>query len=482
MLAAGPLPSTPSTVMDDGKKSSIAKRSRSKFSALPRAKEMREEDDWTRVKDPKQKKRIQNRVAQRTYRTSLSLSCHPSLSLSSHRLPQLPADPWPPGHRMKARLDELQARLDTHEGYHQPTSLPVAAPPTSADLQMPFGLEGSLSPAHHPSMPCVPQQQQPAAAAPPPLDPQFMAASHGFYDASPVAASLSDVEGSPAAFGAADLAMFSSPSLGAANTVPSPPPPASASSYGLLSPPSMPDHTHVKAEDPSPNFMLDCMSFQSQLLDRLNSLQKDAAAVPTTAAAGVAATAPTSAPSLAMGGMDRRLEHVVAQAEAAGFESFDHMVTAYYTHRATDPASPLADEQRLSRRRRLPRVVADVCAASRAWDDWEREGLVGAAGEALLACGDGEAAARVLGPHVSSLLDAQAAGDVAAAADARVTMKRTLQDQLPGLWAVATSALAADAAWQWDRSNAALAVAVLLNFSGRLSGDQLSCLVGACLS
>ncbi|KAG6002744.1 hypothetical protein E4U21_002801 [Claviceps maximensis] len=55
-------------------------------SSLPNPKELSIEDDWTRVKCPKEKKRIQNRVAQRTYR-----------------------------HRMKARLGELQARLDSHE-------------------------------------------------------------------------------------------------------------------------------------------------------------------------------------------------------------------------------------------------------------------------------------------------------------------------------------------------------------------------------
>jgi hypothetical protein len=45
--------------------------------ALPSAGEIKlsAEDDWTKVKDRKEKKRIQNRVAQRTYRMDNIKSC-----------------------------------------------------------------------------------------------------------------------------------------------------------------------------------------------------------------------------------------------------------------------------------------------------------------------------------------------------------------------------------------------------------------------
>lgn len=59
-----------------------AKKTMMPLSALPRNGELREENDWTKVKDPKEKKRIQNRMAQRTYRTSKGI-CQPGRPVPS---------------------------------------------------------------------------------------------------------------------------------------------------------------------------------------------------------------------------------------------------------------------------------------------------------------------------------------------------------------------------------------------------------------
>lgn len=73
-------------------------------------------------------------------------------------------------------------------------------------------------------------------------------------------------------------------------------------------------------------------------------------------------------------GLDERLEYVLSCTRAAGFESFDALVTAYYNGNFED-SSPLAIEQRLSRNRGLPSVVADVFRDARRWSDWERRGF-----------------------------------------------------------------------------------------------------------
>jgi hypothetical protein len=76
---------------------------------------------------------------------------------------------------------------------------------------------------------------------------------------------------------------------------------------------------------------------------------------------------------LANATLDQRFEGVMRQVEAAGFDSFDDLVSAYYSGSFTDP-SPMANEQRLSRNRRLPNVIANISKAANDWTAWERRG------------------------------------------------------------------------------------------------------------
>lgn len=72
--------------------------------------------------------------------------------------------------------------------------------------------------------------------------------------------------------------------------------------------------------------------------------------------------------------VEKQLETVMEAVSAAGFDNLDSFITAYYCATLSG-TSPLATQQRLSRQRRLPRVLADVFEASVQWKSSEQQAL-----------------------------------------------------------------------------------------------------------
>ncbi|KAK1239002.1 hypothetical protein MKX08_006063 [Trichoderma sp. CBMAI-0020] len=515
---------------------------------------MREEDDWTKVQDPKEKKKIQNRVAQRTYR-----------------------------HRLKARLGELQARLESQEQDKVQLPLPESGDSSAspevirgftAINQMP-GIESPLSPTSQDKTSLDAARTAPMA--------------HCSQMPSSVQPAVYE---EPAANGTEH--MF--PQM-PGNDLSSPPPQTQMSpeAVGLLSPPSQ--HIIDQSSRVPHEFILDCLRFQTHLLNRLNSLQQqlnfaplypsssgvpsqgkfqpDASSplparratgadlgialesitqaeqvscvdafspthaeameysfdtnaeewktgaiskvqspppptpsnnnsqnnnnhatpysVPTTPSAVLdcavitgpdsSAISPIPLPAVENISLDERMEGIMERVRAAGFESFDALVTAYYCGRFGE-ASPLANEQRLSRNRRLPKVIDNVFQATTQWSAWERRGFQ----EEIFKTAESMLKSEAINAHsplmakITPLLDLHDLTNPASTAEAIVELKRSIQDELPNSWALGM-ALSSNSRnpWPRDRSNTALATTLLINFSGRIPNDQLVQIIGACL-
>ncbi|KAJ5133213.1 hypothetical protein N7526_004578 [Penicillium atrosanguineum] len=172
--------------------------------------------------------------------------------------------------------------------------------------------------------------------------------------------------------------------------------------------------------------------------------------------------------------LNDRLECVMERVIDSGFENFDVLVTAYYNGIFAE-SSPLAYEQRLSRTRRLPKVIADVCHAADQWDSWERRGLqeeIVKTTENFLSS-EGDDAQRNLTECIMSFVRAQVQ-DTTNKTCSPNPIKRIMENELPTRWALMMGLAAENrAAWQRDRSDIALAAIVLLHFAGRIPKEQL---------
>lgn len=72
--------------------------------------------------------------------------------------------------------------------------------------------------------------------------------------------------------------------------------------------------------------------------------------------------------------VDERFRGILSYLETMGFENFDDVVRTYYGQHFGEE-SFLCNEQRLSRNRRLPGVIASVFGAATKWSTWERRGF-----------------------------------------------------------------------------------------------------------
>nr|POE89900.1 transcription factor zeb2 [Quercus suber] len=72
---------------------------------------------------------------------------------------------------------------------------------------------------------------------------------------------------------------------------------------------------------------------------------------------------------------EAQLEQVLECARQAGFDSLDDFVSAYYATRF-DESSTLFFQQRQSRNRHLPGILAEIRQSSRTWTKWERQGYM----------------------------------------------------------------------------------------------------------
>ncbi|QGI79988.1 hypothetical protein CEK25_006717 [Fusarium fujikuroi] len=156
--------------------------------------------------------------------------------------------------------------------------------------------------------------------------------------------------------------------------------------------------------------------------------------------------------------LNARFQNIMECVGAMGFESFDDLVTSYYADEFEE-ASKLFQEQRFSRIRRLTGVFAEI--------------LEGARRLKRFSC------LRIAEPgnHYTITKDNISTEQV------YQSLSTVLPTEMPNLWTLLMALVASDSpAWQRDCSGTALAITSLLHFTGRIPKAKMLELIGLCIS
>ncbi|KAL4995750.1 hypothetical protein BDV10DRAFT_187788 [Aspergillus recurvatus] len=135
---------------------------------------------------------------------------------------------------------------------------------------------------------------------------------------------------------------------------------------------------------------------------------------------------------------EARLSHVLKAVAAAGFESLDSAVVAYYAKSVRDDEW-LGQEQRLNRIRRLPVLLKELHLASQGWCQWQRrsfqEQIIKSTEDILIAELRDHLAARGPDPHHLT----GGTGQPSQAFNRKARNEADIEAELPNTWTLLTS-------------------------------------------
>ncbi|UNI16444.1 hypothetical protein JDV02_002876 [Purpureocillium takamizusanense] len=189
--------------------------------------------------------------------------------------------------------------------------------------------------------------------------------------------------------------------------------------------------------------------------------------------------------------IEDRLEAAIEGLEALGFNNVDSFAEAYYNS-SFDESSPLAAEQSMSRKRRLPRLLSQVLDSAQSWDPWEHRGLneeILRTAESLLVAEGKATDEKSLEASIDRLIQTtEGPSKLSSSASATTpqqnitVMKKALQNELPNLWSVMMALAGGNrVSRQRDRSNMVLAAMLILHCSNKMTKQNLLAFLDVCL-